>query len=89
MPTQKTPAFRNGRRSCCARCAAGVWCCREAAAEQPSAADEQMNDALADAAFGGRAEAVFQAANDDDDNDEDEIEQPVPPRVPPGARERL
>ena len=48
-----------------------------------------MNDALADAAFGGRAEAVFQAANDDDDNDEDEIEQPVPPRVPPGARERL
>ena len=47
------------------------------AAEQTKADDEQMNGAFAAVAFGGKVEAVFKAADDDedDDDDEDEIEQ--------------
>ena len=47
------------------------------AAEQTKADDEQMNGAFAAVAFGGKVEAVFKAADDDEDDDdhEDEIEQ--------------
>ena len=44
------------------------------ATEQAKADDVQMDDVLAESAFGGKVEAVFQVADDDDDDDDDEEE---------------